>query len=88
MQETWVRSLVREDPTGQGASLARGPQLLSLCSRARALKSLSPQACAPQQKKPPQREACALQLQSSHHSQQLEKSLQGNKDPAEPKINK
>ena len=37
-------TLVREDPTGQGANLAYGPQLLSLCSRAQELKSLSPHA--------------------------------------------
>ena len=40
MQETWVRALVREEPTCHGApqllsllSRARAPQLLSLCSR-------------------------------------------------------
>ena len=50
---------------------AHVPQLMSLCSRAREPQLLSlrattteartPRACAPQQEKPPQWEACALQ---------------------------
>ena len=41
-----------------------------------------------QQEKSLQWEACVLQLESSPHSPQLEKSLSSNKDPAQPKINK
>ena len=46
MQRTWVRALVREDPT------ARAPQLLSLCSGARepqllGLHATAAEACAP-----------------------------------------
>ena len=43
-------------------------------------------ACAQQQKKPPQQEALTLQLESSPHSPQLEKSSCSNKDPVKPKI--
>ena len=42
---------------------------------------------APQQEKPLQWEAHAPQLESSPLSLQLEKSLNGNKDPRQPKIN-
>ena len=71
MQGMRVRALVREDPTCRGAAKpvrhnywawalepashnywARVPQLLKL---------VSPRACAPQQEKPPQWEARALQ---------------------------
>ena len=55
---------------------ACAPKLLSLCSRAHVLQLLkpgSPSACAPQQEKPPQWEAHALQLASSPHLQ-LEKA--------------
>ena len=37
---------------------------------------------------PGQWETCALQLESSPRSLQLEKSLHSNEDPAHPKINK
>ena len=49
---------------------------------------MPPRACALQQGKPPQWEACALQLASSSHLPQLEKSPSSNEDPAQPKINK
>ena len=43
MQGTWVQSLVLEDPTCRGATKpGRAPQLLSLCSRARAPQLLRP----------------------------------------------
>ena len=64
------------------------PQLLSLSSRAREpqlLKPVCPRACATQQEKSLQGEAHAPQ-QSSPCMLQLEKA--GNKDPAEPKLNK
>ena len=41
-----------------------------------------------QQEKPPLWEARTPQLESSPHQLQLEKSLSGNEDPAQPKINK
>ena len=53
------------------------PQLLSLCSRAHALqllKPMGPRVHAPQQEKPTQWEAHALQLESSPCSWQLEKA--------------
>ena len=79
MQGTWVRSLVWEDPTCHGATnpmrhnywdcalepashnyWARVPQLL---------KPVHPTACAPQQEKPPQWEARALQLKKARAQQ-------------------
>ena len=64
VQGTRVQSLVQEDPTCHGATKARAPQLLSLCSRAHEPQLLSPRAttteacapraCAPQREKPPQ----------------------------------
>ena len=71
MQETWVWTLVQEDPTGQGA--------VSLGTRARARKPpepTGPLAQAPQ-REAPQWEACALQLERSPFS---------NQDSAQPKI--
>ena len=53
---------------------AHVPQLLSLCSRARAL----------QQEKPCQWEAWALQLENSPHLLQLDKRLCSNEDPKQP----
>ena len=56
-QETWVRSLVQEDPTCLAAAKAMHPQLLSLCSWAREpklLKPTCPRAHEPQQEKPVQ----------------------------------
>ena len=46
-----------------------------------------PRAQAQQQEKPLQWEAYVLQLESSPHSLQLEKSLRSNEDPAQSKIN-
>ena len=48
---------------------------------------LQPRAHDLQQEKPLQWEACALHLESSPQSPQLEKSLCSNEDPAQPKIN-
>ena len=74
MQGTRVWALVQEDPIRHGAAKPV-PQLLSLCSRARKPQLLSPRAttteahvpraCAPQRKKPPQREAHAPQLEKA-----------------------
>ena len=67
------------------------PQLLVLCSRAHQLQLLRPKrprARAPQQERLLQCEACALQLESSLHSPQLEERPRSNEDPAQPQINK
>ena len=71
MQGTWVRALVWEDPTCHGATKPMHYQLPSLRSRAREPQLLDPCATttevrvprtrAPQQEKPPQREACTPQ---------------------------
>ena len=86
MQETWVWSLIWEDPTCHRATKpgtcncwAHVPQLLKpACPRARALH----------QEQPPQWKPCTPQLESSPHSLQLGRSLCSNKDPAQPRINK
>ena len=67
IQGTRVRSLVREDPTGCGATKPLHHNYWALCSRARKPQLLSPRAAiteacvprarAPQQEKPPQWEA-------------------------------
>ena len=64
MQGTWVRSLVREDPTCCGATKpvcprARVPQLLS--PHAATTEASMPTAHAPQQEKPPQQEVLTPQ---------------------------
>ena len=59
MQGTWVRSLVPRDLTCHGATKAHVPQLLSL--HAATTEACVPRACAMQQEKPQQREACAPQ---------------------------
>ena len=90
-QETWVRSLVSEDPTCLRATEPPALQLLGLCSRAQEPQLLKPahlRVSALQQEKPLQWEARALQLEYSRHSLQLEKSPYSNSEPAQPKINK
>ena len=91
MQGTRVRALVREDPTCHGATKPRGPQLLSLHSRARKPQLLSlratttearePRAHALQQEKPPQWEAGALQQRVGPRSLQLEKAYAQQRRP-------
>ena len=90
MQETRIPFLVREDPKHLGATKpvchTAEPVLQSpgaTPTEARALR-----AHALQQEKPLQWEACALQLKSSPHLPQLEKSPRSNKDPAQPKKEK
>ena len=95
MQETQVQSLVQEDSTCHGAtkpvhnyralhSGAREPQLLSLCA-ATPEPTLS-RAHALQQAKPLQREARALQPESSPCAPQLEKGPHHNGDLVQPKM--
>ena len=70
------------------SSRARAPQLLSLCSRARECQLPSPHALEAQalpQKKPPQREAGTLQLESSPCSPQLENTLMPQRRPSTAK---
>ena len=64
MQGTWVRFLDKKNPhaTGQLSLYATTPE------------PECPRACAPEQEKPLQWEAQALQLQSNPHSRQLEKA--------------
>ena len=64
-------------------SRAQELQLLSLC--AAATEAYAPRACAPQQNKPLQWEARALQ-QSSAHLQQLEKAHTKQERPSTAKI--
>ena len=95
MQEMRVQSLIREDPTCHEAT-----KPVRHSYRARALQpgshnywahrpQLPKPAClrvhALQQEKPLQGEAWASQLERSRSSPQLEKSLQSNEDPAQPK---
>ena len=68
---------------------AHAPQLLSLCPGAREQQLLKPacaRACAPWQR--PHSETLTLQLGSSPHLPQLEKSPPSSEDLAQPKINK
>ena len=56
MQETWVQSLIQEDPTCYGAT-EPVHHILNLCPRSwepQLLKPSHPGAYAPQQDKPPQ----------------------------------
>ena len=62
---------------------AAEPALYSSC--ATRTEAHGPRAYAPQQEKPPQREAHTLQLESSPCLPQLEESPCSNKDPAQPK---
>ena len=67
------------------------PQLLSPHSRTREpqlVKPLCSSASVPQHEKPLQRELRASQLESSPHLLKREKSLHGNGEPTQPKINK
>ena len=84
MQNTWVRSLVWEDPTCCGAaepgchkSWACALQLGShnyWAHLLRLLKPMRPRASARQPEKPPQGEAQAPQLERRPHSPQLERA--------------
>ena len=73
MQEARILSLVQKDPT---------------CRRAAKPMHYNCWACALQQEKPPQQEACTLQLEGSPHTPQLGKVLISDKDLAQPKVNK
>ena len=84
MQETWVQSLVWEYPTCLGvtkpvyhnywASILKPTHCNYWAHEPQLLKPTCPRACALQEEKLPQWEACAQQLESSPCSAQLEKS--------------
>ena len=99
IRETWVLSLIQEDPMFCGsANQPHVPQLLGLCSRAQEPQLLSPPAAtaearapgapAPRQEKPAPRGGRAPQLESSPRSPQQEKGPRSNEGPAQPNINK
>ena len=79
------------------SNYARAPQLLSLRSRAcepqllspraTATEARAPRACAPQQEKPPQGEACAPQRRVALARRNYRKLARSNEDPTQPKIN-
>ena len=95
MQETWVRSLIWDDPTCHGAT-----KLTHHNYEARALEPRSHNSwahvwhCSPTALEPvlhnqkSHSNKPALQLEGSPCSPQLEKSLRSNEDPAQSKINK
>lgn len=86
MQETWIWSLVPEDPTCRETAKPVTPQLLSLCFRAREPQPLSPCSESPSsttRAAPAMRTSCA-----ATGSPQLEKRPCSNKDPAQLKIKK
>ena len=97
MEETWVRSLVREDATWRRAAgvvcyhcWACAPEPRGHKSWAHVLQLQKPMhawAWAPQKEKPPQWDAGLWQLESSPHSPQLEESPSSSEHPAQPKVN-
>ena len=87
-QETWVQSLIQEDPTCYRTSLCTTttePVLLSPCSATtelpcrQLLRPACPRTHAPEQEKLPQWEALAPHLESSPCSPQLQKSPHSSK---------
>ena len=83
MQETWVVSLIQEDPCATRAVKPPVPRLLSLCSRAHEPQLLKPALCN-------KRNHCngksAHCIQRVTPCLQLEKSPHSNKKPPRPKI--
>ena len=63
MQGTWVQALVQEDPTCRRATkpVHHNYWARALDPRATTTEARVPRACALQQEKPPQWEACAPQ---------------------------
>ena len=98
MQETWLWSLVQQDPIYLRATkpvchsfwaCAREPGSCKYWVHGpQLLKPVCPRACALQQGKPPQWEAQVQRLGSSPCSLKLEKSPRSNGDPTLLKINK
>ena len=82
-QETWGRSLIRVAPTCLGATTPECqnywtsiPELRShnYWAHMTTTEAWKPRACTPQQGKPLQWEACALQLESRPHPPRLERA--------------
>ena len=96
MQETWVQSLIQEDPACCRATnpvchsywvCVLQPRSHKQCAYVpQLLKPTSPRARAQHQEKSPQWEACAPQLESSLCSPHLEKSPCSHDDPEQSKI--
>ena len=86
MQETLIRKIPHAVEQLSPCTTTIEPVLWS--PEAAATEAWVPRACVPQQQKPSQWEACALQLESSPHLLQLKKSPLSNEDPAQSKINK
>ena len=94
MQEMQVWSLIRQDPTYCGAAESMHhnygaselqPRSCNFWTHVIQLpKPVSPSIHAPQQEQPLRWDAQALQLESSPHLPQLEKSLPSNKTSAQP----
>ena len=96
MQETWVRSLIQEDPACRATKRVRynswacalEPQNLNYWVYVSQLLKPTPlTARTLQQEKPLQWEACTPQLERNPCLLQLEKNLGSNEGPAQPKIN-
>ena len=96
MQETQVRSLVWEDSTCHRATKppccnywthALEPMSRNYQAHMPLLKPAHPRACALQQEKPPQWEACAPKLETSPGLSQLEKGCVQQQRPSVAKKN-
>ena len=87
MQETQVRSLAWEDSTCLGATKPVWPDYWARLSRP-GTSACTPQSPCPQWERPPHWEAQAPKWRVVPLSPKLEKSPHGNKEPAQPKINK
>ena len=93
--ETRIQSLSQENPTCRRATKPEHHNYwacaleLGSCNYwtqvPQLLKPAGLSACPLQQEKPPKWDACVLQLESSPHLLQLEKSLCSTKDSAQPK---
>ena len=97
MQEAWVPSLVREDPTSCWTTKPSHHNYWNLCAlgppsrmspRAASTEGLASGACGLQQERPLQREARTPQLESNRRPPQLEESPHSSKDPAQPRERK
>ena len=89
MQGTRVRALVREDPTCRGATkpVSHNYWACTLEPACHNYWALVLRAGAPQQEKPPQWEARALQWRAAPLAATRE-SPRSSEDPVQPKINK
>ena len=87
MQETWVRFLVQEDLTCDGAAKPMHHKYwpCALEPRATTTETHKSRACAPQEEKPQQWEAAPATREQPPLTA-TEKSLCSNKDPAQPNM--